>query len=135
MYIRDRQQEAEVIKRSQEPRSYLLKTSDGTVFRRNRSAIVPTGYHDNHGEKQQMTELNTGERQNTPVIPPSPHKKTATPECRKKTPAAKPASPVKAPPSSLPATSKAPEKAASPPRQQTRTRVINPPIRFKDYVQ
>ena len=135
VYIRDRQQEAEVIKRSQEPRSYLLKTSDGTVFRRNRSAIVPTGYHDNHGEKQQMTELNTGERQNTPVIPPSPHKKTVTPEGRKKTPAAKPASPVKAPPSSLPAASKAPEKAASPPRQQTRTRVINPPIRFKDYVQ
>ena len=66
-----------------------------------------------------MTEKDTGERQNTPVIPPSPHKMTATPECRKKTPAAKPASLVKTPPSSLPATSKAPEKPASPPRQQT----------------
>ena len=79
VYIRDRQQEAEVIKRSQEPRSYLLKTSDGTVFRRNRSAIVPTGYHDNHGEKQQMTELNTGERQNTPVIPPKSPQKDCNP--------------------------------------------------------
>lgn len=131
VYLRDRKQEGQVLKRSQEPRSYIVKTSNGTVFRRNRAAIVYTG------KGKQMTELSTGAKPNTPVVPVSPPKshQTATGDSRQQ-PAIvpKPATPAKtSPPSSLP-TVKVPEKAVSPPRQHTRTRIINPPSRYKDYV-
>jgi hypothetical protein len=136
VYLRDRQQEGHVIQRSQEPRSYLVKTSDGHVFRRNRAAIVYTS------KEHQMTELNTstaGEHPNAPVTMVTPHKsqKTVTSNGHQAAASvkksAKTASTSHSPPS--PVTSKVPEKAASPPRQQTRTRTnINPPSRYKNFV-
>tara|TARA_B110000881_G_scaffold207396_1_gene211562 strand:- start:705 stop:4865 length:4161 start_codon:yes stop_codon:yes gene_type:complete len=131
VYLRDRKQDGEVLSRSQEPRSYLVKTMDGTVFRRNRAAIVYTGTTSKH---HQMTEQVTGE-QTTPVT--SKVNKTVNSDDRRQgAPVVrKPGSPTKTlPPPSLPATPKTPEKTVSSPSLHTRTRVIKPPVRFNDYV-
>ena len=63
VWLRDQQLYGQVIQKTNEPRSYLIKTSHGTTVRRNRSAIVFTGKEQlSAGELQKQTEHQTSQQ-------------------------------------------------------------------------
>ena len=134
VWLRDQQRYGQVIEKTQNPRSYLVKASNGSTVRRNRTAIVFTG-------KEQ---LNTGELPNTShctLTPTEQYNNKTVPSDYQQNPARNTTAtaPITAT-ASLPTTTTQASAAAqvpqsTPPRLHTRSRAeIKPPTRFKDYV-
>jgi transposase InsO family protein len=60
VWIRDQKRDGQIVDQTAEPRSYLVKTAQGTV-RRNRSALV----------QQEPTSINAQPPASTPIVPPA----------------------------------------------------------------